>query len=226
MSEYFCSGLYYRLLSAQAGSSVALSSMINFPYLILGNNFILLLRACGVTCLFPFNFAPELSRKKSGNHYRHTVTLCIKSKQFTSKKNLRLWKSIRVSHRFRFPLSIFIFPFTQIKKENGRFWLQFSQNFSIIFVEFRVFRVGFLCLPHGGRPFRAPGPLKSGAVSSSAYGVIFLNKRSKLSIVVQFIELRSLSPRIFFSNYLIMDSRMRFKIPMLRSPFLNTTNVL
>ncbi len=36
---------YYRLLSAQAGSAVALSSMINFPYLILGNNFILLLQA-------------------------------------------------------------------------------------------------------------------------------------------------------------------------------------
>ncbi len=47
---------YYRLLSPQAGSAVALSSMINFPYLILGNNFILLLWASGVTCLFLFNF--------------------------------------------------------------------------------------------------------------------------------------------------------------------------
>ncbi len=37
-----------------------LSSMINFPYLILGNNFMLLLRASGVTCLFLFNFGFNL----------------------------------------------------------------------------------------------------------------------------------------------------------------------
>ncbi len=47
---------YYRLLSPQAGSAVTLSSMISFPYLILGNNFILLLWASSVTCLFLFNF--------------------------------------------------------------------------------------------------------------------------------------------------------------------------
>ncbi len=43
---------YYRLLSPQAGSAVTLSSMINFPYLILSINFILLLRASGVTFFF------------------------------------------------------------------------------------------------------------------------------------------------------------------------------
>ncbi len=54
---------YYRQLSPQARSTVALSSMINFPYLILGNNFILLLRASGVTCLFLLNFDPDTEKR-------------------------------------------------------------------------------------------------------------------------------------------------------------------
>ncbi len=53
---------YYRLLSPQAASAMALSSMINFPYLIFGNNFILLLQASEVTCLFLFNFGKNLSQ--------------------------------------------------------------------------------------------------------------------------------------------------------------------
>ncbi len=60
---------YYRLLSPQAGSAVALSSMINFPYIFLGNNFLLLLRTSGVTCLFLFNFAlDQLSAEQITMH--------------------------------------------------------------------------------------------------------------------------------------------------------------
>ncbi len=76
----------------QTGSAVALPSMINFPYLILGNNFILCVRASGVTCLFLFNFGTHSTQGRLPLHYHQfestdgsTVCTRCKSQHYVEK---------------------------------------------------------------------------------------------------------------------------------------------